>query len=97
MFLAEGQMCFGGMDTAGGLPLMCSFTDGMNFVADGVGRRIYERLHEAGAVTRPSMRGNRDVYYDPELLKCIYDNLVAEARVEFTFGTHAIAVEAKDG
>ena len=43
------------------------------------------------------MRGNRDVYYDPELLKCIYDNLVAEARVEFTFGTHAIAVEAKDG
>ena len=54
VFLAEGEVCFGGMGTAGALPMFCSFTDGVNFVADGVGRMVHERLTEADAVSIPS-------------------------------------------
>jgi hypothetical protein len=97
VFLAEGEMCFGGMGTSGGLPLFCSFTDGVNFVAGGVGRLVYDRLHEAGAVAIASLRGNRDVYYNPEPLKRIYDDLVADAGAAFAFGTHAAALECEDG
>jgi len=97
VFLAEGEACLGGMGTAGGLPLMCSFTDGVNFVAGGVGKMVHERMHAAGGVAIPSLRGNRDLYFSPEVLKCVYDDLLAEAGVEFTFNTHVLAVECEDG
>ena len=47
VFLAEGQLCLGGMGTAGGVALFCRFTDGVNFLADGIGREVYDAVHAA--------------------------------------------------
>jgi ribulose 1,5-bisphosphate synthetase/thiazole synthase len=48
VFLVEGQGCFGGMGTSGGLMYFCSLTDGVHFVSDGFGRAVYDRLWEYG-------------------------------------------------
>ena len=50
VFLAEMHTCFGGMGTAGRVPAFCKFSDGINFLAGGIGREIYDKCWEYGAV-----------------------------------------------
>ena len=38
--IIEAHSCLGGMGTAGMVPAFMQFTDGVNFLADGVGGRI---------------------------------------------------------
>lgn len=88
VFLAEQNSCLGGMGTAGMLPVFMTFSDGVNTVASGVGQDILTRLRQAGG-TGPddgmTIRG--------EVLKRVYDDLLIEAGVKFTFGTSLVAVE----
>src|SRR5512145_3491472 len=44
VYLAEGHSCFGGMGTAGLVPCFMAFTDGINFLAGGIGEEIYRRV-----------------------------------------------------
>ncbi len=97
VYLAEGQFCFGGMGTAAGLPLFCMFTDGVNFLAGGIGREIYDRLFAMpGGVVR-SKRGDSSIQYPPEALKVVYDEMVSGAGLEFSLGTHLVGVQSEDG
>ncbi|MCX5685349.1 MAG: FAD-dependent oxidoreductase, partial [Planctomycetota bacterium] len=92
VFLAEGHTCFGGMGTAARVPLFMPFTDGVNFLAGGFGREVYDRLFAAGG-TGPGSRTT----IKAEVLKCVYDDMIVEAKIGFAFATQAIAVEARDG
>ena len=44
VFLAESQVCLGGMGTAGMLPVFMPFGDSVHFYSGGFGREIYDRL-----------------------------------------------------
>jgi hypothetical protein len=98
VFLAEAHSCLGGMGTAGLVPAFMRFGDGENFLAAGVGRQILDRLHAAGG-TGPGRHDPGDpavgsISIDAEVLKRVYDDLLTEAKVEFTFHTQLIAVQA---
>ncbi len=100
VFLAEGHSCFGGMGTAGLVPAFMQFGDGVNFLAGGIGQEILARLRSAGG-TGPddSAKNSNDnsVGIKSEVLKRVYDELIAEAGVDFTFQTKLIAVETDAG
>ena len=88
VFLAERNTCLGGMGTAGLLPLFMPFGDGVNMLAAGVGEKILTRLRQAGGTGPDS-----GVTIRAEVLKRVYDDLLLEAGVKFTFRTSLIAVE----
>lgn len=90
VYVAEGHSCFGGMGTAARVPTFMQFTDGVNFLAAGIGEKIYGRLQKEA----PNMYGN-SIHTEP--LKRVYDDLMIEAGVSFTFHTHLIGAEARNG
>jgi len=99
VFLAEGQVCFGGAGTAGMVPAFMRFGDGVHFLAGGFGERLLDRLIAAGGA------GELPEAYDKtggfaieaETLKRVYDEMVREAKVRFTFATQMVAVECEGG
>lgn len=95
VLLIESQQCLGGMGTSGGLPLLCHFTDGVNFIAGGVGKQVYTRLIESGKIAPFVKNGDQDLYFSPEALKYIYDQLAVEAGVDLLFGTKLLSVESE--
>jgi hypothetical protein len=88
VFLAERNNCLGGMGTAGMLPVFMMFSDGVNMLAAGVGEQILTRLRQAGGTGPDS-----DLTIRGEVLKRVYDNLLLEAGVKFTFLTSLVAVD----
>lgn len=99
VFLAEAQGCLGGMGTAGLVPAFMSFSDGVNFLAGGVGREVYDRCFRYG-VQGPEDRydpSHAALAIRPEALKRLYDDLLTESGVEFTFFTQVVAVEFNAG
>lgn len=88
VFLAERHTCLGGMGTAGMVPVFMQFSDGVSFLAGGVGHEIAERLARAcGFELRDCLA------IQAEVLKRLYDDLLLDAGVGFTFETALIAVE----
>ncbi|MFH1739661.1 MAG: FAD-dependent oxidoreductase [bacterium] len=100
VFLAERQNCLGGMGTAGLLPLFMRFTDGVNFLAGGMGETILTRLQKAGGAAPHSddskTEGIRQRSIKAEVLKRVYDDLLLEASVRFAFDTRLIDLETKN-
>lgn len=90
--VAEAHTCLGGMGTAGMVPVFMQFTDGVNFLADGVGREVLEALRACGGAYPADGTGIR-----AEVLKRVYDDLLAQAGVSFTFHSHVVAVVADGG
>jgi len=100
VFLAEGQACFGGMGTVGLVPAFMRLTDGVNFLADGVGREIYEKMKQVAAGWGdpiPADFPGEYVTINVEALKRVYDDLMVESGAEFAFQTQVIGVEAEGG
>jgi hypothetical protein len=100
VFLAEGHTCLGGMGTAARVPAFMQFGDGVNFLAAGIGKEVLDRLRSAGGTGPDDSAENSNdarVGIKAEVLKRVYDKLVTEAGVEFTFCTQLIAVEADAG
>jgi len=96
VFIAEGQACFGGMGTTGLVPAFMCFTDRVNFLADGIGREIYERMKRRANTPQDDPGGS--VSINAEALKLVYDNVIEEAKgIDFTFHTQVIGVETEDG
>jgi hypothetical protein len=88
VFLAERHTCLGGMGTAGMVPVFMPFSDGVNFLAGGIGHEIAEKSAKASGFPL------RDCLpIKAEVLKRLYDQLLAEAGVDFTFETLLIGVE----
>jgi hypothetical protein len=96
VYLAEAHSCFGGMGTAALVPCFMPFTDGIHFLAGGMGEEIYHRLKACSP----------QIYWDdpngvvgiqPEALKRAYDGLIQEAKVDFTFYTQLIGLEMEGG
>ncbi len=96
VFLAEGQACFGGMGTAGLLPIFMAFGDRTHFYADGFGREVYERLRAAGGFGPFALWSELAPCIRGEVLKRVYDEMVVESKVDFAFGTQVIAVEREE-
>lgn len=92
VFLAEAANCLGGMGTAGLIPVFMTFTDGVNFLAAGIGEKIFKRLQNAGG-TGPDSK----LCIRAEVLKRVYEDSLAEAGVDFTFHTNLIGVESAEG
>ncbi|HUS47787.1 MAG TPA: FAD-dependent oxidoreductase [Phycisphaerae bacterium] len=100
VYLAEGQASFGGMGTAGMVPAFMQFGDGVNFLAGGIGREIYDCLWDAGGAGPRDRRdeGRCTCGIRAEVLKRVYDELVtAESQIRFTFLTQVVAVEHAGG
>ena len=91
VYLAEAHTCLGGMGTAGLVPAFMQFSDGENFLAGGFGKELLERLRDSGGTGTEEGLGIK-----AEVLKRVYDNIAAEAGVEYTFMTQLIGVESND-
>jgi len=88
VFLAERHSCLGGMGTAGMVPAFMQFTDGVNFLAGGIGREVAEKSAKASGFPL------RDCLpIQAEVLKRLYDQLLVDAGVDFTFEALLIGVE----
>lgn len=87
VYLAEAHTCLGGLGTAGGVPMFTTFSDGVNFVADGIGREILERMNIEDTASQLVNSIN------PEILKRTYDTMLLESGVDFTFMTELIGAE----
>lgn len=101
VYLAEGQSCFGGMGTAGMLPMFCPFTDGINFLSAGIGEEVVENCLKFGATGPDGLRDLQEklwtyITIKPEPLKRIYDNMILESGIEFSLQTMVIGVDKKD-
>lgn len=96
VFIAEGQSAFGGMGTLGLVPAFMCFTDRVNFLADGIGREIYERMKRVAAPPQDDPGGS--VSINAEALKLVYDEAIQETKgIGFTFHTQVIGVDAEGG
>ena len=90
--LIEAHSCLGGMGTAGMVPAFSLFTDDVNFLSDGIGRKIYNALKAAGGAYDERIMSIR-----AEVLKRVYDALLSEAGVEYTFHTSLVDVTVDGG
>ncbi|MBN8524952.1 MAG: FAD-dependent oxidoreductase [Planctomycetes bacterium] len=98
VFIAEGEICFGGMGTSGGLPMLCCFSDEVNFLAGGVGREVHDRLTAGGGAIPHRLCKKSDLYIQPEALKLVFDELItAEAGIIPSLATRVIGIEAEGG
>ena len=86
VFMAEGFTCFGGMGTAGRVPLFMQFGDGIRDLAQGFGTRFRARLKREGA-----MPGSGDAF-DFEAVKRAYDAEMQECGADFLFQSRVIDV-----
>jgi len=92
VYLAEAHSCSGGLGTAGLVPVFMPFSDGIHFLAGGIGREVNERLNlSRGSVSQQNPNG-----IDAEKLKCLYETMLIEAGVEFTYHTVLFDVIKKD-
>lgn len=90
VFLAEMQQYFGGSGTAAAVPAFMRFSDGVNFVAGGFGREIFDRLYGEADFTQIEFP------VEAERLKRIYDDMIVEAGVKYRFDTRFLKAK-KEG
>ncbi len=92
VFLFDSQNCFGGMGTAGLVPAFMQFSDGVNFLAAGIGEEIHTKLRDAGGTGPDNAMSIR-----VEVFKRLYDQLItAEENITVSLQTQMIAVEQQD-
>jgi FAD-dependent oxidoreductase family protein len=82
VMLFEAHTMSGGMGTAGFMPVFMSFTDGVNFLAGGIGREVYDRGKKYGA-----LGGDGDVSINIESLKRLYEEMLLENDVGISYQT----------
>lgn len=92
VFLAEKEQCFGGMGTVAKVPAFMRFSDGVNFLAGEIGREIFDSVYGKNTPFETI-----EFAIDTEKLKTVYDKLVTESGIEFSFESEVIAVDGKAG
>ena len=89
--IIEAGTCLGGLGTAGLVPAFMQFGDGEHFLAGGFGEELLERAKKEGGVRQ---NGSSIIV---EGLKLIYEKMMEEAGVEFTYHTKLIDVVKSGG
>ncbi len=92
VYIAEAHTCCGGMGTAGLVPVFMTFNDGVNFLAAGIGKEILKTLQKAGGTFPEDGRCIK-----AEVLKRIYEQMLTDSKVNFTYYTKLIDVRVKKG
>lgn len=92
VFVAEKEQCFGGAATSAGVPAFMRFSDGVNFVAGGIGKEVFDKLYEKGTDYRII-----EFPIDAEKLKLIYDDMMASSGAEFLFETKLVDIVINEG
>ena len=90
VFLAESQGCLGGLGTAGFVPAFMRFGDGERILAAGIGEEILNRMRKLGKYEELGQAESTSIRQ--EALKRTYDEMLAEAHVEFMLGTQVTDV-----
>ncbi|MBE5039118.1 FAD-dependent oxidoreductase [Ructibacterium gallinarum] len=85
--LFEKEQCFGGAATVAKVPAFMRFSDGVHFLAGGIGREIFDKLY--GNIDDTTIEFSIPV----EKLKTIYDDMVCEAGITFLFDTALLDVQ----
>ena len=91
VYLAEATGAFGGAATAAYVPAFAPFDDGVHPVVGGIGREIRQQVSQEVPIN------SYWTAIDLEELKRVYDRMITEAGISFSFFTSLVAVEAKDG
>jgi len=94
VFLAESFSAFGGAAATMLVPAYMTFGDGVNFLAGGIGREIYDSIKTEAP---PKFRRYCPMSIPVETLKIIYDNMVTDAGVQYMFHTNLIDVIVENG
>lgn len=90
--LIDAHSSLGGMGTAGMVPAFMQFTDGVNFLAGGMGQNILDALRNAGGTAPPNGVGIK-----AEVFKRVYDQLLEEAGIPFTLHTQVVDAIGANG
>ncbi len=90
--LIEKTGCFGGMGTAGMVPAFTGISDGENFLAGGIGREVFDKLHQANG-SGP----DNPAIIRAEILKRIYDEIISAEKIDFSLETVLTDVIADGG
>lgn len=91
VFLAEARGAFGGAVSAGLVPSLATFTDGVNLVASGIGSEIRARVAKDIPIT------SRWTPLKVEEFKLALDSIMAESSVEYAFFTTLVDTVVRDG
>lgn len=89
--LVEATGCLGGMGTSGLVTSWCPFSDKEKIIYGGLAEKIFTA--SKGRMPHVNKDATDWVPIDPELLKRIYDNMMAEAGVTVLFNTFLSAVD----
>ena len=96
VYLAESQGFFGGAATAAMVPAFMPFDNGVDFLAGGLGREIFDKCLETGSHIKAGNKGVVGIILEP--YKKILDEMVlAEKNIKFTFFTSLIDVVTENG
>lgn len=87
VMILESQGFFGGAGTAALVPAFMNFSNGVNFMAGGIGYEVWQR------VCVPELR----LSIRAEVLKRVYDDMVREAGIDFLFFANVCDVITRDG
>ncbi len=92
--LIEAMGALGGMGTLGMVPAWCPFSDGKQIIYRGLAERIFNDSKAGMPHIKPEARDW--VAIDPEWLKRVYDDRVAESGATVRFQTALTAVETDE-
>ncbi len=97
VFLAESQGAFGGIGTLGCIPMFLGSSDGVRTVSRGIFTEVVGRLVAADATAQKDLNLDNfnQVWFAPETLKRVLDDMVQEAGVVFSFFTTLLDVKKR--
>ncbi len=90
--LIEQIGCLGGMGTAGLVPAFIHMTDGENILAAGIAKKVVDELAKR-MQTEPNYHW---MNIQPEILKCIYDEMIIQADIDLFLNLPVVDVIRKD-
>ena len=94
VFLAEGHTSFGGMGTAALVPAFMPFGDGVNFLAGGFGRDVYDRLFALMGTGPDDKHGSlASIGIRAEVLKRLYDDMIVETGMGYSLQAQVVGLE----
>ena len=93
--LVEATGALGGMGTSGLVPAWCPFSDKERIIYGGIAEKVFTESKK-GVPHEPEAKLDW-VAINPEQLKRVYDDLLAEAGATVVFNTTLAAVEADEG
>lgn len=93
VIVAESQGCFGGAATNALVPAFMSFDNGVDFLAGGIGREVYDKCIQKGGICENGCA----LGIHPEKLKQIYDEMMISSGAKLSLFTQLIDVFTENG